>query len=173
MLLGKNKGGQNVPLNFSSHGNHGVSVTVPADQNEPEITFDLPEEAMRVFQNEKFGEVRTCMVNGEAMFCGVDVAKILGYSDGFNAIKKHVDQEDRIVLAKNKDCQNDSVNFSRFGNTFINESGLFSLILGSKLESAKEFKHLNIRSFIHMLYRVPTFYVAEPTFYVAEPTFYV
>ena len=81
------------------------------------------------------------MVNGEAMFCGVDVAKILGYSDGFNAIKKHVDQEDRIVLAKNKNCQNDSFNFPKRGNVFINESGLFSLILGSKLESAKEFKH--------------------------------
>ena len=121
--------------------NRGVAVTIPVDQNEPEITFDLPEEAMRVFQNEKFGEVRTCMVNGEAMFCGVDVAKILGYENPNMAVQKHVDVGDRIVLTKNENIQNGYFNFSNRGDTFINESGLFSLILGSKLESAKEFKH--------------------------------
>ena len=81
------------------------------------------------------------MVNGEAMFCGVDVAKILGYSNTTKAILMHVDEGDRMLLAKNEDSQNGMVNFSNFGNVFINESGLFSLILGSKLESAKEFKH--------------------------------
>ena len=88
---------------------------------------------MRVFQNEKFGEVRTCVVNGEAMFCGVDVAKTLGYENPSMAVQKRVDTEDRVVLTKNEGIQNGYLNFSNFGNTFINESGLFSLILGSKL----------------------------------------
>ena len=166
MLLGKNQNRQNAGFNFSSRGNRGAAITVPVDQNEPEITFDLPEEAMRVFQNEKFGEVRTCMVNGMPYFAGSDVAKALGYSDAKKAIRTHVDKTDRVLLSENKRGQNAPFNLSRRGDTFINESGLFSLILGSKLESAKEFKHLNIRSFIHMLYRVPIFYVAEPTFYV-------
>ena len=88
---------------------------------------------MRVFQNEKFGEVRTCTVNGEAMFSGVDVAKILGYENPNMAVQKHVDVGDRIVLTKNENIQNGYFNFSNRGDTFINESGLFSLILGSKL----------------------------------------
>ena len=152
--------------------NRGVAVTIPVDQNEPEITFDLPEEAMRVFQNEKFGEVRTCTVNGMPYFAGSDVAKALGYSNMNQAVRIHVSDEDKLV-AKSSLAKNKLANFLPNGATLINESGLFSLILGSKLESAKEFKHLNIRSFIHMLYRVRNFYVAERNFYVAERNFYV
>ena len=120
--------------------NHGAAITIPVDPNEPEITFDLPEEAMRVFQNEKFGEVRTCMVNGAAYFVGSDVAKALGYSNVWKAVRTHVNEEDKVE-ANNNPAQNGRSNFLAKGTILINESGLFSLILGSKLESAKEFKH--------------------------------
>ena len=90
-----------------------------------------------VFKNlvhPEFGELRTVEINGEPWFVGKDVATALGYTDTFGALKKHVDTADK------QNCQNDSFNTPR-GMTIINESGLYSLILSSKLPSAKEFKH--------------------------------
>lgn len=87
-----------------------------------------------IYKNAEFGEIRTMDINGEPYFVGTDVAKALGYSDSFGAIKKHVDSEDKLV------CQIDSVGQSR-NVTVINESGLYSLILSSKLPTAKRFKH--------------------------------
>lgn len=90
-----------------------------------------------VFKNlvhPEFGELRTVEIDGEPWFVGKDVAASLGYSDAFGALKKHVDTEDKLV------CQIDSAG-QRRGATIINESGLYSLILSSKLPSAKEFKH--------------------------------
>ena len=90
-----------------------------------------------VFKNlvhPEFGELRTVEINGEPWFVGKDVATALGYSDTFGALKKHVDAVDK------QNCQNDSFDTPR-GMTIINESGLYSLILSSKLPSAKEFKH--------------------------------
>lgn len=90
-----------------------------------------------VFKNPvhpEFGELRTVEIDGEPWFVGKDVAAALGYSDTFGALKKHVDTEDKLV------CQIDSAG-QRRGATIINESGLYSLILSSKLPSAKEFKH--------------------------------
>lgn len=87
---------------------------------------------LQIFNFEK-AEVRTVMVNNEPYFVGKDVADILGYSNTRKAIKDHVDDEDklteRIVTAGQKREQ-----------TLINESGLYSLILKSKLPSAKKFK---------------------------------
>lgn len=77
--------------------------------------------------------VRTLIMNDEPYFVGKDVATVLGYADTFGALKKHVDAEDK------QNCQNDSFESPR-GLTVINESGLYSLILGSKLPSAKRFK---------------------------------
>lgn len=77
--------------------------------------------------------VRTLTINDEPWFVGKDVAKILGYKDTFGAIKKHVDDEDK------QNCQNDSFESPR-GLTIINESGLYSLIIASKLPTAKKFK---------------------------------
>lgn len=88
---------------------------------------------MKVFNNERFGEVRIISINGEPWFVGKDVAEILGYSDTFGALKKHVDDDDK------QNCQNSSFESNR-GLTVINESGLYSLILSSKLPAAKEFK---------------------------------
>lgn len=96
---------------------------------------------LQIFNNEEFGQIRTINIDGEPWFVGKDVALALGYEDTVNALKKHVDQEDKIM-----GCQNatpsitDSMGRIQYP-TWINESGLYSLILGSKLESAKRFKH--------------------------------
>ena len=91
------------------------------------------EKHIQVFNNTEFGEIRTIEINGEPWFVGKDVATALGYSDTFGALKKHVDVEDK------QNCQNDSFESNR-GLTIINESGMYSLILGSKLDGAKRFK---------------------------------
>lgn len=89
---------------------------------------------LQIFNSAEFGEIRMVTVNGEPWFVGKDVAESLGYSDSFGALKKHVSEEDK------QNCQNDSFETPR-GMTVINESGLYALIFGSKLESAKRFKH--------------------------------
>lgn len=88
---------------------------------------------LKIFENKAFGKVRVIERNNEPWFVGKDVAEILGYSDTFGALKKHVDQEDR------QNCQNSSFESNR-GLTIINESGLYALILSSKLPVAKQFK---------------------------------
>lgn len=87
-----------------------------------------------LFNNPNFGQVRTLMIDGEPWFVGKDIASKLGYTDTFGALKKHVDGDDK------QNCQNDSFETPR-GLTIINESGLYSLILSSKLPTAKQFKH--------------------------------
>lgn len=108
-------------------------------------------EQMKVFENVEFGQVRTIVIDGEPWFVGKDVAAALGYGDGnnkskalTNAVDDHVDDEDKRHIGYNdlKRYQNgDLKNFSHYGAIFINESGMYSLISGSKLESAKKFKH--------------------------------
>ena len=88
---------------------------------------------LQVFKNEQFGEIRTVEIGGEPWFVGKDIAERLGYTDSFGALKKHVDDEDK------QNCQNDSFESPR-GMTVINESGLYSLVLSSKLPTAKQFK---------------------------------
>ena len=89
---------------------------------------------LTVFENAEFGSIRTVNIDNEPYFVGKDVAQVLGYNDTFGALKKHVDTEDK------QNCQNSSFESPR-GMTVINESGLYSLILSSKLPSAKKFKH--------------------------------
>ena len=90
---------------------------------------------IQIFKNVEFGAIRT-MSNeqGEVMFCGKDVALALGYLNSRKAIKDHVDDEDKLEERIVTSGQNRHL-------IFINESGLYSLILSSKLESAKRFKH--------------------------------
>ena len=88
---------------------------------------------IQVFNNPDFGQVRIATIDGEPWLVGKDVAEILGYSDTFGALKKHVDADDK------QNCQNDSFESPR-GMTIINESGLYSLVLSSKLPGAKKFK---------------------------------
>ena len=85
------------------------------------------------FRNPEFGEIRAVWINGAIWFVGKDSAMVLGYADTFGALKKHVDEEDKLV------CQIDSAGQKR-DVIVINESGLYSLILSSKLPGAKRFK---------------------------------
>lgn len=89
---------------------------------------------IQVFSNKEFGQVRTLMIREEPYFVGKDVAEILGYSDTSDALKKHVDDEDKMG-------RQIADSLGRMQNTkVINESGLYSLILSSKLPNAKKFK---------------------------------
>lgn len=92
---------------------------------------------IQVFNNPEFGGLRTLMIDNEPYFVGKDVATILEYSDAGHAILDHVDEEDRIN--SKTQGQNDP-EFGQRGTWLINESGLYSLILSSKLPAAKKFK---------------------------------
>ena len=88
---------------------------------------------LKIFENEQFGSIRTVMINNEPWFVGKDVAEILAYNEPHKAITRHVDEEDRT---KHPILSNGGMQES----WLINESGLYSLILSSKLPTAKEFK---------------------------------
>lgn len=88
---------------------------------------------VKIFENPEFGRVRTTVIDGEPWFVGKDVADILGYQNGSRDINRHVDEEDR------QNYQNGTFESPR-GMTIINESGLYSLVLSSKLPTAKKFK---------------------------------
>ena len=89
---------------------------------------------LQIFKNEKFGQMRMMTIDGEPWFVGKDVAEALGYANPKNAVPAHVDQEDKLSTQIEYAGQRREV-------TIINESGLYALIFGSKLESAREFKH--------------------------------
>lgn len=89
---------------------------------------------LQIFNNEDFGEIRTVTINNEPYFVGKDIASALGYKDTADAIKKHIEEDDKGVgeIPTPGGVQK---------MTCINESGMYALILSSKLESAKKFKH--------------------------------
>ena len=107
-----------------------------------------------VFRNEEFGQVRTVMIDNKPWFGGKDVAEALGYKNTKDAILTHVEEEDRRIIQRSEIATLENhiskdvlpVNFvsaeiPNRGLTVINESGLYALIFGSKLETAKRFKH--------------------------------
>ena len=87
----------------------------------------------QIFKNAEFGQIRTCMVNGETYFVGKDVASALGYTNPQKAIRDHIDEEDKLGerIVQSGQARETIV---------INESGLYALILSSKLDSARRFK---------------------------------
>lgn len=87
---------------------------------------------LQIFENKEFGKIRTVEINNEPYFVGKDVADILGYTNAPKAIRDHVDTEDKTV--------NESFTVNGTKGILINESGLYSLILSSKLPTAKKFK---------------------------------
>lgn len=92
---------------------------------------------MQIFKNDDFGKIRATEIDGEPWFVGKDVAEALGYGSGkspSNAVAKHVDDEDKGVTEMMTPGGKQQI-------IIINESGLYSLILGSKLPTAKKFKH--------------------------------
>ena len=91
---------------------------------------------LQIYQNAEFGSVRTATINCEPYFVGKDVAEILGYSNTRKALTDHVDDEDKMDGVTIRD----SIGREQT-SVFINESGLYSLILSSKMPNAKKFKH--------------------------------
>ena len=88
---------------------------------------------LQIFNNEQFGEIRAVELNGEPWFVGKDVAQALGYEKPTDAVRKHVDAEDRGISKMETPSGKQDM-------TIINESGLYSLVLSSKLPNAKKFK---------------------------------
>ena len=89
---------------------------------------------LQIFNNEEFGNVRSLMIDNEPWLVGKDVATDLGYQNGSRDINRHVDEEDRRKVMVFDGKQNKET-------IVINESGLYALVFGSKLPSAKKFKH--------------------------------
>ena len=108
---------------------------------------------LRIFESREFGQIRVVEWNGEPWFVGKDVAEALGYSNTKDAISSHIDAEDKRIIQRSEIATVENhmpksalpINFvsgdiPNRGLTIINESGLYSLILSSKLPTAKKFK---------------------------------
>lgn len=89
---------------------------------------------LQIFNSEEFGDIRTVTIDNEPWFVGKDVATALGYKNTADAIGKHVDVDDKLLSQI-------AIAGQRRDVAVINESGVYALIFGSKLESAKRFKH--------------------------------
>lgn len=96
---------------------------------------------LQIFENAEFGQVRTVTIDNEPWFVGKDVATALGYKNTKDALATHIESCDKIMGSQNATPSiTDSMGRTQHP-TWINESGLYALIFGSKLESAKRFKH--------------------------------
>lgn len=95
---------------------------------------------LQIFKNEEFGDIRTVEIDGEIWFVGRDIANALGYSNTSDAIKTHVDDEDKRMGSENATPYiTDTLGRKQYP-LYINESGLYALVLGSGLINAKKFK---------------------------------
>lgn len=97
------------------------------------------QKALQIFDNPEFGEVRAVALNGEPWFVGKDVATALGYERETKSVVDHVDEEDRMMVS-GKTQSHFGIELGQRGGWLVNESGLYSLILSSKLPTAKKFK---------------------------------
>ena len=91
---------------------------------------------LQLFNNEEFGNIRTVNHNGDVYFVGKDIAKCLGYKNTKKAIKDHVNENDKIYGVIIRDSMG-----REQSPVCINESGMYSLVISSKLDSAKKFKN--------------------------------
>ena len=123
---------------------------------------------VQIFKNTELGKIRIVIINREPWFVGKDVSCILGYSDTNKAIAMHVDNEDKKLNDKT------SSSFGQRGATLINESGLYSLVLSSKLPTAKKFKHW-VTSEVLPTIRKHGAYMTDDTLYkaITEPDFLI
>ena len=113
---------------------------------------------IKVFENDAFGSVRTIDREGDVWFVGKDVAEILGYTNPSKALADHVDEEDKL--------NNESLSsLGQRGGWLINESGLYSLVLSSKLPTARQFKRWITKEVIPSI-RKTGGYFATPKTYV-------
>lgn len=117
---------------------------------------------LTIFKNEEFGEIRTMLIEGEPWFVAKDVALVLGYAKPLNAIGAHVDADDSLK-------QGVTDNLGRVqGTLFINESGLYSLILSSQLPGAKRFKRWVTREVLPSLRKTGNYAVGPLAWTDAE-----
>lgn len=117
---------------------------------------------LQIFSNPEFGSVRTLTIEDEPFFVGKDVAEILGYSNPQKAIRDHVDEEDRGVNEMDTPGGFQPM-------TVINESGLYSLIFGSKLEKAKEFKHWVTSEVLPTLRKTGSYSITPDSYMIEDP----
>lgn len=117
------------------------------------------EQIIKIFENEKFGKVRTVIKDGEPWLVGKDVAVILGYAKPENAIAAHVDSEDKTTTL----IQGTGSNY-KSKTTIINESGLYSLVLSSKMPRAKEFRRWVTATILPTLRRTGGYVANEEMF---------
>lgn len=112
------------------------------------------DEEIILFKHDEFGEIRTLNIGGEPWFVGKDITEILGYKDNVNALKSHVDEEDKLRWQITTSGQRREV-------TLINESGLYSLILSSKMANAKKFKRWVTAEVLPSLRKHGAYFTAE------------
>lgn len=110
---------------------------------------------LTIFNNEQFGSVRTTEIDGTPYFVGKDIAEALGYVNAQKAIRDHVDDEDKTV--------NDSFTANGTEIILINESGLYSMILSSKLPKAKEFKRWVTAEVLPTIHRTGCYHIGKQT----------
>ncbi len=112
---------------------------------------------IEVYQSEEFGQIRTVTIENQPWFVGRDVASALRYKDATNALKSHVDDEDKMgwrITTPSRGVQR---------MTIINESGLYALIFGSKLESAKRFKRWVTTEVLPVIRKTGTYSMGRKT----------
>lgn len=115
-----------------------------------------------VFESNEFGQIRTITMDGEVYFVGKDVAEKLGYSNARYALAKHVDAEDKGVAK----CDTRG---GKQGLTIINESGLYALVFGSKLESAKRFKRWVTSEVLPSIRKTGSYKLEQPSYMIENP----
>ena len=112
---------------------------------------------IKVFENDAFGSVRTIGREGDVWFVGKDVAEILGYTNPSKALADHVDEEDKL--------NNESLSsLGQRGGWLINESGLYSLVLSSKLPTAKQFKRWITKEVIPSIRKTGGYFATHKTY---------
>lgn len=111
---------------------------------------------LQVFKNQEFGQIRTMQINGQPWFVGKDVAEALGYSNTRDALANHVEDDDKNTVV-NRDGTPGNPNI-----TIINESGMYALVFGSKLGSAKRFKHWVTSEVLPAIRKTGTYSVEQP-----------
>lgn len=112
---------------------------------------------LQVFNSNEFGNIRTIIIDNEPYFVGIDIANVLGYSNASKAVSVHVDEDDR---------RKEMIAHSQNGNTVtettvINESGLYSLILSSKLPNAKKFKRWVTSEVLPSIRKTGSYYLPQ------------
>lgn len=121
---------------------------------------------LQIFNNDEFGQVRTIIIDDEAYFVGKDIAEVLGYGNSRQALKTNVEEEDKGVHSVDTPSGKQKM-------TVVNESGMYSLILGSKLPTAKKFKHWITAEVLPALrktgsYKIPKKQSSEERFRIME-----